>query len=171
MKRVVPLAALLAAGVFTSAAQAHQPSVPAEIAVPAGHQAYLTAHAVGVQIYSCGATGWTLVAPRADLYDHGKKIGTHFAGPTWQAKDGSAVVGHRVNGVTVDPTAIPWLLLDAASTTVGDDGDRLAGTTYIQRVATTGGLPPAASDCNAATERVPNASGLLLQHVPELVPQ
>jgi hypothetical protein len=29
--------------------------------------------------------------------------------------------------------------------------DRLAGTTFIQRIATTGGLAPAAADCNAAT--------------------
>ena len=44
-------------------------------------------------------------------------IGTHFGGPTWQAKDASTVVGKRVDGVTVDPTAIPWLLLEATSTT------------------------------------------------------
>jgi hypothetical protein len=34
---------------------------------------------------------------------------------------------------------------------VGEDGDRLAHTTYIQRVATTGGLAPRAGTCNAAT--------------------
>jgi hypothetical protein len=33
----------------------------------------------------------------------------------------------------------------------GPDGDRLAGTEYIQRIATTGGLAPAASTCNAET--------------------
>ena len=48
--------------------------------------------------------------------------------------------------VTVDPTAIPWLKLSA-------DPDEtapglLVNTTFIQRVATTGGLPPAAADCN-----------------------
>ena len=45
----------------------------------------------------------------------------------------------------------PWLLLSAASTTAGPDGDRLARTTYIQRLATTGGLSPAAATCNADT--------------------
>ena len=30
-------------------------------------------------------------------------------------------------------------------------GTHYAGPTYIQRVATTGGLPPAAADCNVAT--------------------
>ena len=33
----------------------------------------------------------------------------------------------------------------------GPDGARFAGTTWIQRVATVGGLPPAAADCNAVT--------------------
>jgi hypothetical protein len=35
--------------------------------------------------------------------------------------------------------------------TAGDDADRLAGTTFIQRIATTGGLAPAAALCNAVT--------------------
>ena len=48
----------------------------------------------------------------------------------------------------MDATAIPWLLLSAASTASGPDGDKLAHTTFIQ-TATTGGLPPAASQCDA----------------------
>jgi hypothetical protein len=133
------------------------PDVPFDIKVPSGNKVFLVGHAVGVQIYSCNAaTGgyaWTLVAPRATLYgDNGKLIATHFAGPSWQANDGSAVVGRRdAPPVIVDGTAIPWLRLAAASTSVGDDGDRLADTTYIQRVATTGGLAPAAGTCTAAT--------------------
>jgi hypothetical protein len=49
--------------------------------------------------------------------------------------------------ITVDPTAIPWVRLSAASTTPG----RLGNTTYIQRIATTGGLAPPAAECDAAT--------------------
>jgi hypothetical protein len=140
------------------------PAVPSEIAAPAGNKVFLVGHAVGVQIYSCNATSngfrWGFVAPRADLYDdNGKLITTHFAGPTWRAKDGSYVVGQRVDGVTVDATAIPWLLLSASSTTPGPDGDRLVETTFIQRIATTGGLAPPAADCNdstaGTTEEVP----------------
>ena len=131
------------------------PVVPSRIQVEDGHKVFLVGHAVGVQIYSCNATAggfsWGLVAPRAELYnDHGKLIVDHFGGPTWQARDGSRVVGQRVDGVTVDATAIPWLLLSAASTASGPDGDKLEHTTFIQRTATTGGLPPAASQCNAA---------------------
>ena len=130
------------------------PSVPADIAVEEGHKVFLVGHAVGVQIHTCTAStaGYAWVtAPRADLYgDNGKLIATHYAGPTWEARDGSKVVGQRKSGVTVDPTAIPWLLLSAASTSAGPDGNRFAGTTFIQRTATTGGLPPAASTCNAS---------------------
>jgi hypothetical protein len=132
------------------------PSVPGDIQVPAGNKLFLVGHAVGVQIYSCslGSNGyaWTLVAPRADLYgDNGNLVAVHFAGPTWRAQDGSQVLGRREKGVVVDPDAIPWLLLSAAKTTPGRDGDRLVDTTFVQRIATTGGLAPAAGDCSAAT--------------------
>jgi uncharacterized protein DUF3455 len=152
MKRLAPVAVLLAAGVLASAAQAHpQPPVPSDIAVPDGNAAYLDAHAVGVQIYSCNGTAWTLVAPRANLYDHGKLIATHFAGPTWQTVHGSSqVVGKREAGVNVDPTAIDWLRLAAVSTTPGRFGE----TTYIQRIHTAGGIAPAAADCTAGTAGV-----------------
>ena len=160
------LACLLSAAglaLFSAAASASDddPPVPERIQVEAGHKPFLLAHAVGVQIYACSATPngpkWALVAPRADLYgDNGMLLATHFGGPTWQARDGSWVKAQRVDGVTVDPTAIPWLLLKATVKAAGPDGDRLAGTTYIQRLATTGGLEPAAAECDAdvvGTER------------------
>jgi hypothetical protein len=133
------------------------PAVPGRIQVPDGNKVFLVAHAVGVQIYACTTTAsgysWSFVAPRATLYnENGKSIATHFAGPTWQASDGSRVVGQRAaDPVTVDANAIPWLLLSAASTSAGPDGGRLLATTYIQRINTTGGLTPPATDCNAAT--------------------
>src|SRR5512133_402709 len=155
---LVGIVAAVAVLSLTQAAQAGPPPpvVPTKIQVPDGNKVFLVGHAVGVQIYSCNATAsgfaWGFVAPRANLYnDHGKLIITHFAGPTWQAKDGSRVVGLAEKLVTVDPTAIPWVRLSAASTAAGPDGDRLVATTFIQRIATTGGLAPPAADCNAAT--------------------
>jgi len=151
---VIGVIALVAAFPLAQSALAGpaEPSVPGDVKVPEGHKLFLVGHAVGVQIYSCKATGWGLVAPRADLYgDNGKLIATHFGGPTWQARDGSRVVGTRDGQANMDSSAIPWLRLKAASTSVGSDGDRLAGTTYIQRIATTGGMAPAASDCNSTT--------------------
>jgi Protein of unknown function (DUF3455) len=127
------------------------PTVPGSIAVPGGNKLFLVGHAVGVQIYSCNGAAWSFVAPRADLYgDNGQLIVTHFGGPTWQAKDGSKAVGTVETRATVDDTAIQWLRLSTVSS-AGPDGDRLAHTTYIQRIDTAGGLAPAAAECNAST--------------------
>jgi hypothetical protein len=154
------LAGIVAAAAVLSVMQVAQagpsaPVVPGTIQVPDGNKVFLVGHAVGVQIYACNATpsgfAWGFVAPRANLYgDNGRLIITHFAGPTWQAKDGSKVVGSPVASVTVDPSAIPWVKL-SASTTPGPDGDRLVATTFVQRIATTGGLAPPAAQCNATT--------------------
>jgi len=152
------IAATAAAVSLTQLAQAGPPapSVPDEIDVDDGHKVFLVGHGVGVQIYSCNDTSsgfvWGFIAPRANLFnDHGKLLTTHFGGPTWEARDGSKVVGRAEADVTVDRTAIPWLRLVAASTAPGPDGDRLAHTSFIQRTETAGGLAPAAEACNGTT--------------------
>jgi hypothetical protein len=150
MKRLLLLTTLAAMALTASVASA-QP-VPDRIQVPAGNEPYLQAHAIGAQVYACAATAdgpkWQFVEPQAILYDdHAGLLGVHFAGPTWQTLDGSQVKAAKVDGVTVDPTAIPWLLLKKTSTTPG----RLAATTYVQRLNTRGGLEPAASKCSTAT--------------------
>jgi hypothetical protein len=93
------------------------------------------------------------VAPRANLFDdNGNLIITHFGGPSWQAKDGSKVVGKFEAGVIVDETAVPWLKLSIASRTAGPDGgDRLLDTSFIQRINIVGGIAPPASECTAAS--------------------
>ncbi len=150
-------AAAATVAMATSADARHpDPSIPGKIAVEDGNTPFLTGHGVGVQMYSCKATAgsfdWAFVAPRANLFDrHGKVIVTHFAGPTWQARDGSAVKGAVEASVTVDPTAIPWLRLAATPVPDGHRGGRLARTSFIQRTNTVGGLAPAREDCNAAT--------------------
>jgi Protein of unknown function (DUF3455) len=142
------LIALLLALVGASSASAHvkPPTVPSGLQPPVGNQVVKVGHAVGVQIYTCNGTAWTLTGPRANLYnEHGKLRWIHFAGPTWQHNDGSKVVGQLfAPAVTVSPTAIPWLLLRGASTEAGPFGDQMVGTTFIQRVNTTGGLAPTA---------------------------
>jgi hypothetical protein len=150
MKRLLLLATLAAMALTASVASA-QP-VPDRIQVPAGNAPYMQAHAIGAQVYACAATAdgpkWQFVEPQAILYDdHARLLGIHFAGPTWQTLDGSQVKAAKVDGVTVDPTAIPWLLLKKSTTTPG----RLAATTYVQRLNTRGGLEPAASTCSTAT--------------------
>ena len=152
---VVPLA---------QAAPAPPDDIPDKIAVEDDQKLFLIGHAVGVQIYTCNGTAWGPSVPRADLYDDkGKLIVTHYSGPSWEARDGSKVVAARVDGVTMDQSAIPWLLLRRVSSTAGSDGARLVKTTFIQRINTTGGLPPAASECTTAgtTAEVPYTADYL----------
>ena len=126
------------------------PAVPAALAVPPGATLKLHAHGAGVQIYVCTAGAWVLEAPDAKLFDaSGAQSGTHGAGPTWSANDGSAVVAKKVaDSPAPAPDAIAWLLLQATS-------NRGAGTfadvTYIQRLGTRGGKARA-DGCNAGAQ-------------------
>ena len=153
----VSVAVVTATLAMTQVANAAPPQqdVPTDL-VPKGVSQFLVAHAKGVQIYKCTASGWTFDHPEATLVgDNGKEIIQHSAGPTWQAKDGSKVVAAVEERATPDATAIPWLRLKATSTAAGSGGDRLVATTFIQRVNTKGGVAPAPTDptnpCNAST--------------------
>jgi hypothetical protein len=91
---------------------------------------------------------WTLKAPDAQLFDkNGKPFGKHFAGPSWEANDGSRVTGKAdPNPPSPDPHSIPWLLIRIIS---HDGSGVLSRTTNIQRVNTKGGKAPA-SGCDAS---------------------
>ena len=119
---------------------------PAALTVPDGNRLAFRLDAEGVQIYACKATaaggyGWAFVAPEADLMTRGGHVvGLHYAGPTWELYDGSSVVGAKIAGASVDTTAVPWLLLSAAS---HNGQGFMSIVTYIRRVDTAGGLAPA----------------------------
>src|SRR2546426_4039418 len=141
------------------------PLVPENLKVPAGQTLSLVAPATGVQIYECGAIKteparfeWVFKAPEADLFDlSGKKIGKHYAGPTWESNDGSKVVGEvkaRDDGPAA--TAIPWLMLSAKATSGNGAFSR---TQAIQRLYTVGGKAPAAG-CKPAQTRQEGPGGL-----------
>src|SRR4029077_6949600 len=107
------VAAMAAFSLVAQVALAGPPSptgVPDQIQPDVGsNKVFLIGHGVGVQIYTCNGAVWSSAVPRADLFDdNGRLIITHFAGPTWQAKDGSKAVGTVVNKVTPDESAIPW---------------------------------------------------------------
>jgi hypothetical protein len=140
--------------------------VPTDIKIEPGHQAFLKAAAVGTQNYICLPSGWTFAGPQATLFvtlqwfgtTIRQQIGTHYltpnpeeAGtlrPLWQSSTDTSIVWGRQTGTSsdpqyVDPTAIPWLRLEAAGKQVGPTGGTmLSQTTFIQRVNTTGGLKP-----------------------------
>lgn len=101
----------------------------------------------GFQVYACaqaaGAFAWHLKGPDAVLTnDAGAEMGRHFAGPSWQAKDGSTVVGETLVA-SPSPAAgsIPWLVLRAKSHS-GDGA--FASVGYIARLQTEGGAAPTA---------------------------
>ncbi|HXZ14184.1 MAG TPA: DUF3455 domain-containing protein [Candidatus Sulfotelmatobacter sp.] len=155
MKKIV--CAILAAGglAFVAAllpVTASGQEAPQKLQPPANEQLLLRVHAKGDQIYTCKADGtqaaWTLKAPDAQLFDkEGKAFGKHFAGPSWEANDGSRVTGKAVaNEPSPDPDSIPWLLV----TVVSRSGEgALARVTSIQRLNTKGGKAPS-TGCDAA---------------------
>jgi len=147
MLAIVSALAVATIGVPCGAQTAPPASPPLSMVGDA--QVLMTIQARGVQIYVCTATpavsggpttyAWVFKGPEADLYDSaGKKIGRHYAGPTWESVDGSKVAGKVIDSVK-SPGNVPWLLLAARSNT----GSGVFGNvTYIERMLTQGGLAP-----------------------------
>lgn len=136
-----------------------RPVVPdAAIDPPQTVKVATTAFGQGTQDYTCqaldGGYGWSAAVPDAMLYGGSDatapQVGTHSAGPTWTWEDGSSVVGDASKKVTitVDPTAVVWLLMPAKSNA---GMGVLTSVSFIQRVSTSGGLAPAASSCSASS--------------------
>jgi hypothetical protein len=159
MRFFLSIVAASAAVFLVSAAPEHvraaspcEGEVPPPLAVPSGNELAFAVDADGAQVYACtagagGAFGWVFQAPEAKLSEPGgPAAGTHYAGPTWESTDGSKVVGAKVEAATPDATAIPWLLLRAASHA---GNGRMAEVTFVQRVRTSGGNPPQGG-CDAA---------------------
>ena len=112
-----------------------------EVQAPAGNKVHFVAYAEGVQIYRWNGTSWVFVAPEgvlfADAEGHGV-VGIHYRGPTWEANDGSTVVGTVLKPFPV-PDAIPWLKLAAVPNEAPGIFHRV---NFIQRVNTVGGKAP-----------------------------
>ena len=115
---------------------------------PPDARAILSTTASGVQIYSCEydanhALGWVFSSPRATLFDPaGTAVIEHSAGPSWEARDGSRIVGHVLAQMPSEaPNGVPQLLLETRST--GAKG-LLSEVRYVQRTKTAGGAAPTA---------------------------
>jgi hypothetical protein len=168
---VLLVATVIAAMVACAHESARPPTdVPPTLQVPAGQKLTRMLHGTGVQIYQCKASAkdpsrytWVYQEPKAELSDRsGKDVGRHYAGPTWEADDGSQVVGDivaRVDAPAADapaanspgaaaptPSGIQWLLLRAKSNT---GKGVFAKVQSIQRLNTIGGLAPQ-DPCDAA---------------------
>ena len=128
------------------------PSVGGVIAVPYGD--YLgSADADGTQTYMTkeenGELVWDLIGPFASLNQNGTEVGHHDVGPVWKCwDDRSEVWGEKIDpGEDHGPDNLKWLLLKAVSTTGGVMGQ----VQFIQRVNTSGGVPPEPPKSSAET--------------------
>ena len=150
----------LLAAALPAIADNRAPELPSplcdKVNVEDGHRVSSQVYALGVQIYRWSGTNWAFIGPEAVLYAdpcYSDAVGAHYAGPTWEANDGSFVKAGRVDGCTPFRGAIPWLLLKKTS---ASGNGRFGDVTFIQRVNTIGGTAPAEAGTFVGDEaRVP----------------
>ncbi len=139
----MPMLKSLALALFalTSTSALAADALPDAIAAP-GETVVLSVHAEGAQVYECkagsdGKLAWAFREPIATLLLDGKTIGRHYAGPSWEHIDGSAVVGKAVgNAPGATAGDIPWLKLEVSS---HRGSGVLTSVTTVQRINTHGG--------------------------------
>ena len=123
------------------------------VTVPDGNDRLFHVYAEGVQIYRWDGTNWLLKGPEAKLLGwNNVEVGRHYKGedPTWEHNDGSKVACTVItNFPSPEPDSIPWLLLKAKSTS---DNGVFSKVSYIQRVKTSGGQPPATDGAHVGQE-------------------
>ena len=143
------IAVIATSGCYASLAMAQ---VPAAIAAK-DETVVSQVHAEGAQIYECkadaaGKLTWQFREPIASLFRDGKTVGRHYAGPTWEDVDGSAIVAKvigRAPGASAED--IPLLKLEV---TERRGKGALTDVTAIQRVNTDSGVAEGA--CEMAGE-------------------
>jgi len=151
---------LLALPVLMIGIASAQAQVPDAIAAK-GETAAATFRAEGAQVYECkaGADGklaWAFREPIATLLLDGKTVGRHYAGPTWEHTDGSAVVAKAAgNAPAPDGKSIPWLKLEV---TASRGSGTLSGVTTVQRINTVGGKHEGACEKAGAFYSAPYAA-------------
>lgn len=162
-RSIVAVAGLVAMSAVVAAGASARPApetAPGDLLDPRTYapasRLYLVLHATGVQKYTCQANGtWLFTDPEATLYKTTgapKPVGTHFLNfstgrPVWRFRGGSSVEAARTQSAPGGAGNIAWLLLQAVATSRG----RLAQTTWIQRLNTTGGIAPAGTCTTGAT--------------------
>lgn len=127
--------------------------LPEAVRAPAGARQTMWTVGRGELTYECrekkdmaGAFEWAFVGPVATLYGADQAaVGRYYAGPTWEAKDGSKVTGKQVAVAPGGTGNIP-LQLVKAEPAMGQGA--MQGVAYIQRLNTKGGVAPAAG-CDA----------------------
>lgn len=124
----------------------------------ANHAVVATFHAEGVQIYECkfdeDVWDWVNREPIAALFEDGKTVGRHFAGPRWQLDDGSLIKGKVSESAPAPATTdVNWLKLGVVQNA---GTGRLAQVTTVYRINTHGGeLPPVGCAPHGALRSMP----------------
>jgi hypothetical protein len=143
------LLAACASGPMTMSRPYDQAALPTAVQVPAGHKVVMETVGAGDITYECrvkanmpGQFEWVFVGPDAKLADRGGKVVGKYYGPpaTWESMDGSKLTGAQVAVAPAAAGSIP-LQLVKANPAMGSGA--MSGVTYIQRVATRGGVAPA----------------------------
>lgn len=104
--------------------------------------------AVGDEVWDCrrsaGALTWVATGSEATLVDQARQsVGTVVPNRMFSAYDGSYVIGRVTGDEAVTAGALPWQRLAARFNAKASEGDgRFAKTSSVQRVLTSGGLPP-----------------------------
>jgi hypothetical protein len=135
------------------AQNAAQGAVPNPITSAPTGPLLLSVEGNGIQVYRCsvvaGEAVWVVDHPDAELHTNdGQAVGKHFAGPTWQYKDGSEVVGLVVtHSPGKEHGDAPWLRLQAIK---HKGHGLLSQVETIERTDTEGGGAPPIG-CDAAT--------------------
>lgn len=126
-----------------------QAMVPDAVKVPAGHRVVMETVGVGDITYECrakkemaGTFEWVFAGPDAQLLDRrGKQVGRYYGPPaTWESMDGSKFTGSQLAVAPGGMGNIPFQLVKA-NPAMGMGA--MQGVTYVQRVATKGGVAPA----------------------------
>ena len=126
-----------------------QASLPQVVQVPTGHVVAMETAAAGDITYECRAKKdmanqfeWVFVGPDAGLKNRSGKVIGKYSGPpaTWESNDGSKVTGAQVAVAPAGDGNIPSQIVKA-NPAMGMGA--MQGVTYIQRVATQGGVAPA----------------------------
>jgi Protein of unknown function (DUF3455) len=125
-----------------------QAALPEAIKVPSGHRVSIETVGRGTIDYECRAKAgaspafeWAFVGPDAKLYDRkGNQVGRYYGPPaTWESADGSKITGMQLAVAPAQTGSIP-LQLVKANPAMGQG--TMNGVSYIQRVATVGGIAP-----------------------------
>jgi hypothetical protein len=119
-----------------------------KIKVPDGSEPVLKLAARGAQVFRCekrdGQGIWVFRQPDAELLEAaGKVVGRHGANFSFEHVDGSRLVA-TIAAYDDAPksTDLRWLLMTTRSFGKG----AFEGITHVQRINTTGGMPPASCD-------------------------